>query len=149
MAEARSDVPEELEKAHETKVLQEEAAKDAIENQISRGELFLSAIGYISFLCILPLVLLQDSKYAQHHGKQALVLAVFLYFMDILNIFPARFAFLYSVIKIIIVIYCLIMAFKGREFKLPFVYDISQRFSINIKGEKATVGAPPSVQTPS
>lgn len=136
MDDQHQEIPEELQKAHDTKEIQAEAAKDAVEKEISRGELFLSSVGYISFLCILPLVLQRESAFAQHHGKQGLVLAIFIYFMDILNIMPARFAFLYTVLKIGLVLFCVVSAFKGKMFKLPFVYDLSQRFNISIAEKK-------------
>lgn len=36
----------------------------------------LAAIGYISILCLVPLLLARESKYAQYHAKQGLVLFV-------------------------------------------------------------------------
>lgn len=36
----------------------------------------LSAIGYIPFLCFLPIYLCRDDEFAQFHGKQSLVLLV-------------------------------------------------------------------------
>lgn len=44
--------------------------------EIEYGERILSAIGYISFLCVLPLLAKPDSKLCQHHGRQGLVLAI-------------------------------------------------------------------------
>ena len=46
---------------------------DALES----GEKFLAAIGYFSFLCILPLVLRPASKFCAFHGKQGLVMTIF------------------------------------------------------------------------
>lgn len=70
-------------KKEEAKMLDQESQDLAEENNlpsendsdvISKGEKFLSAIGYLSFLCILPLVLKPKSEFCQLHGKQGLIL---------------------------------------------------------------------------
>lgn len=129
------DVPADLQKSKEAKVLAEQKAADQLKNQVNRGESFLVAIGYISFLCILPLVLLRDSKFAQFHGKQALVLAIFIYFFDFIEIFPPTIAIIYTALKICVVIYSIIMSFNGKYFKIPFIYNLSEKFTIDIKPE--------------
>ena len=37
---------------------------------------FFAAVGYLSFLCFVPLALKKGNKFAQFHGKQALVLFI-------------------------------------------------------------------------
>jgi len=37
---------------------------------------FFAAVGYINILCFVPLFLKKDNKFAQFHGKQALVLFI-------------------------------------------------------------------------
>lgn len=128
-----NDVPEDLKERKESKIIAAEAAAQKMDEKISPSEAFLSAIGYISFLCILPLVIFPKSKFAQYHGKQALVLAIFLYFLDILQIFPARFSAMYLAFRFILVIGCMAMTLKGRFFRLPLVYDLSERFQIAVK----------------
>ncbi len=48
------------------------------QERIEKGQdvRILSAIGYIWILCLLPLLGKRDSSFAQHHGKQGLVLTV-------------------------------------------------------------------------
>jgi uncharacterized membrane protein len=128
-------VPEELQKSRETKDLAAEKAQDQLDSEVKKGEAFLVAIGYISFLCILPLVLLKDNKFAQFHGKQALVLAIFIYFFDFIQIFPPLAATIYTIVKTVVVVYAIYMSFNGKYFKIPFIHDLSQKFSINITSE--------------
>lgn len=130
-----NEIPENLQKNKESKELAEQKAQDDLDNEIKKGEAFLVAIGYISFLCILPLVLLRNSKFAQFHGKQALVLAIFIYFFDFIEIFPPLFATLYTVLKTLIVIYAIYMSFKGKYFKIPLIYSFSEKFTINISSD--------------
>ena len=37
---------------------------------------FFAAIGYLSILCLVPLFLKRDNKFAQFHGRQGLVLFI-------------------------------------------------------------------------
>ena len=130
-----ADVPEELKQNKENKEIAQQAAQDKIESELKKGEAFLVAIGYISFLCILPLVLLRENKFAQFHGKQALVLAIFIYFFDFIEIFPPLIATIYTALKIALVIFAIYMSFKGKYFQIPFIYSLSEKFSLNIKKE--------------
>lgn len=132
----QSDVPEALQKSKEVKVADAAVAEQAVASTVKKGDAFLVAVGYISFLCILPLVLLRENKFAQYHGKQALVLAIFLFFFDVIQIFPYYLATLYFVFKIAIILYCIMMTVQGKYFKLPFLYTLSERFDIAIKAEE-------------
>lgn len=132
----KDDVPVALKKSKEGKEMAQQKAQDKIDSEVKKGEATLVAIGYISFLCVLPLVLLRDSKFAQYHGKQALVLAIFIYFFDVVEIFPPLIASIYTALKTIVVIYAIIMSFKGKYFKIPFLYSLSEKFDINIQSKK-------------
>ena len=77
---SKSDVPKELEQKKKTQELAAQKAQDKIDSEVTKGEAFLVAIGYISLLCILPLVLLRDSKFGHFKCKHALVLALFISF---------------------------------------------------------------------
>jgi uncharacterized membrane protein len=134
MAEGKneSDVPKALQDNKKAKETADQVAQQKIDNEVKKGEAFLVAIGYISFLCVLPLVLLRDSKFAQFHGKQALVLAIFIYFFDVVQILPPLFASIYTVLKTFIVIYAIYMSFNAKYFKIPFIHSMSEKFDINI-----------------
>ena len=45
-------------------------SKDIEDNKV------IAAIGYLWILCLVPLLAKKDSKFAQHHGRQGLVLTV-------------------------------------------------------------------------
>ncbi len=63
-------------KAANEAIAEENNIHEPEEHEIDYGERVLSAIGYISFLCILPLLAKPDSEFCQHHGRQGLVLAI-------------------------------------------------------------------------
>lgn len=132
MADISSDVPEALQKSKESKSLAAEAAQEQLDAEIPHSERVIVALGYVSFLCILPLVLLQHSRFAQFHGKQALVLAIFIYFLDHLEILPAAFSGTYNALKLLLVLYAIYKSLKGEYFRIPFLYNLSERFQIQI-----------------
>ena len=50
---------------------------------------FFAVVGYISFLCFVPLFLKRDNRFAQFHGKQGLVLFILEVAASILKAVPA------------------------------------------------------------
>ena len=130
---SESDVPKELKEAKETKQIEEEKAGDTVANEIPRGDLILSALGYIGFLCVLPLVIRRESEYCQHHAHQGLILAIGVYFLDSLHILPASLVLVYLVVKYIIILFSVYSALKGKKHKLPFIYGLSEKFQVTIK----------------
>lgn len=104
---------------------------------VSSSEKFLAAIGYLGFLCILPLLLAKDSEYAKFHGKQGLALAIlfFLYrYVSILAFIPflewfIRFLVSFGmIIELTVIILAMIQAYRGRKWKMPVIYKMSQAF---------------------
>lgn len=126
------DVPEELKEAKETKQIEEEKAADAIASEIPKGDLILAALGYIGFLCVLPLIVRKESEYCQHHARQGLILAVGVYFLDSLHILPTSFVSVYLIVKYAIILFSIYNALKGKEHKLPFIYNMSKKFQVTI-----------------
>lgn len=57
------------------------------EQEVREGR-FFAAISYISFLCIVSLVLKKDNKFCLYHAKQGLVLFAFEVAAFILSIIP-------------------------------------------------------------
>ncbi|MFH0917542.1 MAG: hypothetical protein V1830_00230 [Candidatus Omnitrophota bacterium] len=57
------------------------------EQQVREGK-FFAIISYVSFLCIITLILKKDNKFALYHAKQGLVLFVMEVVAFILSIIP-------------------------------------------------------------
>ena len=105
--------------------------KDA-ESEISDGR-FFAAVGYISILCLVPLILKKDNKFALFHGKQALVLFILEFGAGILKIVPA----VGDVVLPLAFVVCGILSLVGilkvlmnEYWEMPLVYDIAQKISI-------------------
>lgn len=104
-------------------------SKDAEEN---KG---IAALGYISVLCILPLILKKDSPFAQFHAKQGLVLFI----AEVITwlaapIFIATFVLAWVpvvlyIAYIIASLYGMYSAWNGQQNKLPGVDWIIKKFN--------------------
>jgi uncharacterized membrane protein len=57
------------------------------EKEVQEGK-FFAVISYVSFLCIITLILKKDNKFALYHAKQGLVLFVMEVAAFILSIIP-------------------------------------------------------------
>lgn len=65
----------------------EQTHEPAMEKDVEDHRL-IAAIGYLGILCLIPLLLAKDSPFAQHHGKQGLVILLAWIVLWIGNIVP-------------------------------------------------------------
>ncbi len=105
---------------------------------LTEEERNLASMGYFGFLCVLPL-LKKDSEFCQWHGKQALVLNIFIFCsLLILLAFPTtvdligpfiqlvRFVLFFG--YIIIILYSYTVAQKGGKWKIPYLKNYIDKF---------------------
>lgn len=95
------------------------------------SEKFVSAIGYLGVLCILPLLLEKNSVFAQHHGKQGLALLIAWMILWVGNIIPVLGQIVWvigSVVFIILIILGMVNAFAGRMWEMPILGRYAKRF---------------------
>ncbi|MBI3316533.1 MAG: DUF4870 domain-containing protein [Candidatus Omnitrophica bacterium] len=94
---------------------------------------FFAAIGYLSFLCFVPLLLKKENKFAQFHGKQALLLFILEIASGILSVIPALGDLISKFGFVVFGIYSLIGVVKvlmGEYWEMPVIYEISNRISL-------------------
>jgi len=99
------------------------------DNEIHEGKI-LAAVSYWLFLCILPLILKKDNKFAVYHGKQGLVLFIFLVGAFILYtaLFPLWFLW-----KVVFLVYFLLLlwgtiqALSGKYCRIPIISKIAEK----------------------
>lgn len=106
----------------------EEAAAFKPQNPEIQDAKFFAAIGYLSVLCFVPLFLKKENKFAQFHGKQALVLFILEAAAGIVAIVPAigdlvsRFAFVvFGILSLIGIVKVLMEEY----WEMPVIYEIS------------------------
>jgi len=89
-------------------------------------------LGYIPFLCFVPLVKMKDNPFAVRHGKQGLILFI-LEILAVLFLLPKISDFFWSAVIILCVIFALLGIFnavQGKSYKVPYVGDLAEKFRI-------------------
>ncbi|MDD5084962.1 MAG: hypothetical protein PHE61_02830 [Candidatus Omnitrophica bacterium] len=94
---------------------------------------FFAAIGYISILFLVPLILKKDNKFALFHGKQGLVLFILEVAAGIIKIIPI----IGDVVFTLAFVVCGILSLMGiikvlmnEYWEMPVVYDIASKITI-------------------
>lgn len=94
---------------------------------------FFAVISYISFLCIVALVLKKDNKFALYHAKQGLVLFIIEVACFVLIIVPVLGWILRifgSVILTLVSLWCILQALMGNYNRVPVVSEIADQITI-------------------
>ena len=94
---------------------------------VPQDEKLLSALGYISFLCVLPLALRQKSEFCQFHGKQGLVITLIFILFAWLGWMSVAMAILIGLIHVVIAGLGLVSAFRGKKWKIPIIAQMAQK----------------------
>jgi len=94
---------------------------------------FFAAIGYLSFLCFVPLALKKGNKFAEFHGKQALVLFILEVAAFILKVVPVLGDLICTLGVVVFGILSLIGIVKvlmGDKWEMPIIHEVAGRISI-------------------
>lgn len=94
-------------------------AKDVEENKL------WAFIGYLGLLCLIPLLAKKDSKFAQFHAKQGLVLTIGMFFAWIPLI-----GWILGIVLFIFWIMGIVSVFQGQMKPLPIVGDLARKINI-------------------
>ncbi|MFA5996088.1 MAG: hypothetical protein WCW27_04460 [Patescibacteria group bacterium] len=94
-------------------------AKDIADNKT------MAMLSYIGILVLIPLLTKKDSKFAQAHAKQGLVMAVAM----MLYIIPVA-GWIIGTIALVLDVIALVSALQGKFWKIPGAYDLSQKLKI-------------------
>jgi uncharacterized membrane protein len=101
-------------------------------NDIEENKL-IAAIGYLGILCLIPLILKKDSPFAQHHGKQGMVILIVWIILWIGNIIPFLgqvIWFVGSIGLLILVIMGIMNALQGKMWVLPYLGKYSSQIKL-------------------
>ncbi len=85
----------------------------------------VAALSYLWILFAVPLFLKRDSKFAQFHAKQGLVLFVF----ELFGFIPVIGWFLWLA-AVLASIYGILEAWNGRATRIPFVADLAEMINL-------------------
>ncbi|MBU1148808.1 DUF4870 domain-containing protein [Patescibacteria group bacterium] len=89
----------------------------------------VAAIGYVWILCFVPLLLKRDSKFAQYHGKQALVLFIIEVIVSFIAWVPVI-GWILAIAVIILAVMGIMQALQGNYWEMPLVGKFAKKLNI-------------------
>ena len=96
---------------------------------VPKGEKLLATLGYIGFLCVLPIVLKPKSRLCQLHGKQSMVISIVFILFSWLSWLSGTFGFLLGIAHVGIAVWGMMSAWKGEEKSMPFFGEIASKLN--------------------
>jgi uncharacterized membrane protein len=102
------------------------SAQDIEENKV------MAAIGYISILCFVPLLLKKDSPYAQFHAKQGLALFIIeaISFVISWTVILSPVSAVVSFVCLLVSVYGIYLAMTGEQKEIPGVSHIAKMLNL-------------------
>lgn len=94
---------------------------------------FFAVIGYFSVLCFVPLILKRDNKFAQFHGRQALVLFILELAVSILKAVPflgdVVFVLGWAVLGIFSLV-AIVKVLMNEYWEMPVIHPIASKMTL-------------------
>lgn len=136
----QKEFAEEEAKLHEKAGIQKESSPKESESKelekkgddlvVTTQEKNLSALGYISFLCVLPLCRQQDSKFCTFHGKQGMIITIIFFILNWLGEFSWVLWFLLFLLHIGLMVLGIYHSIQGKIYRIPFIADVADKMDI-------------------
>jgi uncharacterized membrane protein len=104
---------------------------------IPKGEKMLSALGYVTGLCVLPLAIKQKSEFCQFHGKQSLVIVILFFILSVITVLGSMigvgrfFGFLFSIVQLILIVMGALNASQGKKWEIPFIAQVAKKLNFD------------------
>lgn len=89
----------------------------------------IAALSYVWILFLVPLLGKRDSKFAQFHAKQGLILFIIELLAGLIMWFPV-FGQLLMLALIIVAVVGIIKALNGEWWEIPYVYEWSKKINL-------------------
>jgi uncharacterized membrane protein len=99
-------------------------APSADQKDIEENKLW-AFLGYLGILCLIPLLAKKDSKFAQFHAKQGLVMLIGWFFAWIPFV-----GWILGILLFVLWIMGIMAVFSGKMQKLPIVGDLAEKINI-------------------
>ncbi len=98
--------------------------------EVSDGKMF-AVLSYLSFCCIIPLIVKKNNSFVLHHGKQALVLFVAQVALFILSIIlPMKIVTPIMFCVLCFAFWGMIKALRGQTVQLPLAHLIADKIQL-------------------
>lgn len=96
--------------------------KDIEDNKV------MAAISYLWILCLVPLLIKRESKFAQAHAKQGLILFIIEIVGSLIFWIPII-GWLLWVVVVLVALVAFIKALQGEYWEIPLVKEIAQKIN--------------------
>ena len=113
----------------EKKVPQQQGTEDSV---VKEGKIF-AILAYIGILCLIPLLVKKENKFAFFHAKQGLVIFIAEIALGIIGMIPFLGWLIAALGLILIPIICLIAIIQvlmGNYWRIPVIADIADKINI-------------------
>jgi uncharacterized membrane protein len=107
----------------------EEKKDNQVDSKDIEDNKLIAALGYVWILCLIPLLLKKESKFAQFHGKQGLALFIveivgwLIYWIPFIG-------WLFGVLVLVMAIIGFVKALSGEYWELPVVGSFAKKLNI-------------------
>lgn len=99
----------------------------------SKDARILAAVGYLWILCLLPLLGKRESEFAQHHGKQGLVLTIASFIIWLIAWFPIigwLVGFFGTIGLLVLAVTGIQKALKGEYWEMPILGKYAKQIQL-------------------
>lgn len=93
----------------------------------------IAVLSYIGILCLVPLLAKKESRFAQFHAKQGLVLfivEVVVYIISIIPIIGWLIGIIGTLIFIVISVIGIIKVLNGEYWEMPLIADLAKKINL-------------------
>ena len=116
----------------QTKKTAEEKIEKEKENEMIEEGKTAAILGYVPFMCFVPLIKMKDNPFAVKHGKQGFILFL-VEIIAIIFLLP-KISDLFWGMVILLCLACavagVLFAIQGKDWKIPFLGDLADKIKI-------------------
>lgn len=108
------------------------AEDKAGDKEVQDGKIY-AVLAYIGILCLVPLLVKKENKFALFHGKQGLVIFIAEIAVGIISVIPFLgwlIGFFGVIILGILSLVGIFQALMGNYWKMPVIADMAEKFNI-------------------
>lgn len=112
--------------------MENNAPKKPIDKDVEDNRL-IAAVGYIGILCLIPLFFKKNSKYAQFHGKQGLVLLIGWVINFLIGVFPIigwLLALIGTIALTVLSLIGIVKALNGEYWEMPYLASYAKKIKL-------------------
>lgn len=89
-------------------------------------------LGYVPFMCFVPLIKMKDNPFAMKHGKQGLILFI-IEIVAIIFLLPKISDLFWGMVIVLCIasaVAGIYFAIQGKDWKIPFIGDLADKIKI-------------------